>query len=640
MTGFELIVNLATSIKNNKMMKTILLTVFLMFTVVSGYSQTVEEIRGSKDYISGIGQGATFQEADKNALDMLISQITVRVESDFVNIVQERGDSLKQFSKSVVKTYSNVTLQQAKSKLVSEVDGKFEVLRYLPVADLNDIFERRKNKIIDYVQTGINAEKEVRIGDALRNYYWALVLLRTHPQCDKIRFNFGSKGELLLMTALPDCINRLFSGISITIKKQEFNQAKKEKSILLDIEYNKQPVQNFDFVYWTGDSYSNQISTTDGIAMVDFMDEVGCSLSSLKIIAEYAYANKTRWDSELQSVFDNSKQFVFDRAHYKYNLSKNGVSLDGDAGKGTETSQSSTQLTNKSDSAVTKGIQAINNVENLPDYKDKVEKVVSAIKNGKTVDSSLFTPEGLKMYNSLITNAKIKVIDTEQPLRAVKVGDRVEVRSVPMRFCYKNNQREFIENVSFSFDKTSKLDGLSFNIGSRTLSDITSLSENFGTTENKFQIIQFLENFKTAYALKRLDYLESVFADNALIIVGHVFEKAEPIDKMYNVLGEGNVKYVRLTKGEYLANLKTVFNSAEFVNLQFEETRVSKINGQDKVYGIQLEQHYFSSSYTDKGYLFLMIDLRDTTKPKIYVRTWQPKKNPDGSIFGLQDFHF
>jgi hypothetical protein len=622
------------------MIKRLLFFFIILFSNFSGYSQTVEEIRGSKEYICGVGQGSTFQEADKNALDMLISQITVRVESDFVNIVQEKGDSLKQFSKSVVKTYSNVTLQQAKSKLISDLGGSVEVLRYLPVIDLNDIFERRKDKIIDYVQTAINAEKEVRIGDALRNYYWALVLLRTHPQYDKIRFNFGSRGDLLLMTALPDCINRLFSGVTITVKKQDINKEKKEKNVLLDIEYNKQPVQNFDFVYWTGDSYSNQNSTTDGMALVEFAGEVGCSLSSLKIIAEYAYANKTRWDSELQSVFDNGKQYVFDRAHYKCNLINNESSEETTAGNESKTTNSSGFLSSKADSAVSRGIQEINKVENVSSYKDKLEKVVAAIKGGKQVDSTLFTHDGLQMYNRLLSNGKITVIDTDQPLRAVKLGERVEVRSVPMKFCYKNNQREFIENVCFSFDKTDKIDGLSFSIGSRTLSDISNLSENFGTKENKYQIIQFLENFKTAYALKRTDYLESVFADNALIIVGHVFEKAEPIDKMYNILGEGNVKYVKLTKGEYLANLKTVFNSAEYVNLQFEETKVSKINGQDKVYGIQLEQHYFSSSYTDKGYLFLMIDLKDSTKPKIYVRTWQPKKNADGSIFGLQDFHF
>jgi hypothetical protein len=64
------------------------------------------------------------------------------------------------------------------------------------------------------------------------------------------------------------------------------------------------------------------------------------------------------------------------------------------------------------------------------------------------------------------------------------------------------------------------------------------------------------------------------------------------------------------------------------------------VGGDDKVYGIQIAQHYHSSNYADKGYLFLMLDLNDTLNPRIYVRSWQPEKNPDGSIIGLADFHF
>ena len=32
--------------------------------------------------------------------------------------------------------------------------------------------------------------------------------------------------------------------------------------------------------------------------------------------------------------------------------------------------------------------------------------------------------------------------------------------------------------------------------------------------------MNFLENYKTAYGLKRLDYISSLFDDNAVIIVG------------------------------------------------------------------------------------------------------------------------
>ena len=90
-----------------------------------------------------------------------------------------------------------------------------------------------------------------------------------------------------------------------------------------------------------------------------------------------------------------------------------------------------------------------------------------------------------------------------------------------------------------------------------------------------------------------------------------------------------------------MESLRKVFISNEFVNIQFEGSDVERINDpSDKVYGIQIEQHYYSANYADKGFLFLLIDLNDTMNPKIYVRSWQPQKNPDGSIIGLSDFHF
>lgn len=83
-----------------------------------------------------------------------------------------------------------------------------------------------------------------------------------------------------------------------------------------------------------------------------------------------------------------------------------------------------------------------------------------------------------------------------------------------------------------------------------------------------------------------------------------------------------------------------VFRSNEYINIHFEDNIVKRTAKEDKIYGIQIAQYYTSQNYSDKGYLFLMIDLNDSLNPLIYVRTWQPRKNPDGSIIGLEDFSF
>ncbi len=163
---------------------------------------------------------------------------------------------------------------------------------------------------------------------------------------------------------------------------------------------------------------------------------------------------------------------------------------------------------------------------------------------------------------------------------------------------------------------------------------------NKGTNAEKYQIVQFMENYKTAYCLERIDYIESIFADNALIIVGSIVKEEENIEGMYNTLGRERVRYNRLSKREYIQNLRTVFNSNEYVNIHFEDNIVKTTSDDKKIFGIQIKQNYYSANYADQGYLFLMVDMSDTTNPKIFVRTWQPVKDTEKGIYGLADFHF
>lgn len=56
------------------------------------------------------------------------------------------------------------------------------------------------------------------------------------------------------------------------------------------------------------------------------------------------------------------------------------------------------------------------------------------------------------------------------------------------------------------------------------------------------------------------------------------------------------------------------------------------------LYSIQIEQDYYSTTYGDDGYLFLMVDLDDAEHPLIKVRTWQPEKDPNFGFYGPGDF--
>ena len=59
-------------------------------------------------------------------------------------------------------------------------------------------------------------------------------------------------------------------------------------------------------------------------------------------------------------------------------------------------------------------------------------------------------------------------------------------------------------------------------------------------------------------------------------------------------------------------------------------------DGED-IFGVRLLQEYHSTTYGDIGYLFLMVDLRDTQRPVIHVRAWQPDKVDLNKLVTLKD---
>jgi hypothetical protein len=607
-------------------MKKLLLSVIALILSFSLYAQrepSVEDIKSSGRFLFGIGEGSSYQVADKNALDNLITQISVQVESSFENFLSETDGNLKEYTKSVVKTYSNVTLVSAKSMLISEKKGSYEVMRYMAKTDMNALFENRKLKIFDYVKSGQLAEKELRIGDALKNYYWALVLLRSHKDNDHLQYDFPEQGNRLLITALPDRINALFTALNFTTREIEDKPNEQYKAVYLNITYIGRPVENLDYVYWTGRNYSNIVSCRSGLGFVELMGETEYPVTELKLNIEYAYSHKTGMDMEVRSVFDNVALPYFERAEFKVSLPVVEI-------------QKPPQVVEKLNEM---DFEKINQVEQTQKVRKNVLKIIEAIdkKNYGSV-SALFTTEGWKVFNDLIANGNVKVIPTDLSPNIINVGKKTIVRSIPMKLSYSNNKRNFIEQVVFTFNNEEKVEAVSFAISDKAIGDIVARSDRFGTVEDKYQLINFMEHYKTAYCLKRLDYIENIFADNALIIVGSVVKVAEPIDGMYSRAGMEKVKYIELSKEEYVERLRRVFGSNEFVNIHFEENIVKKVNGEEKIYGIQIKQDYYSTNYADKGYLFLMIDLNDSLNPKIYVRTWQPEKNADGSIFGLDDF--
>lgn len=599
--------------------------ILLLFTVGST-AQTLQEIRTSGNYNWGIGTGSNYSQARKNALENLSESISVHIKSEFEHIIKETNDNVDEYAKSVVTSYSSAVINQYEERVLKEEQGNVEVLVFITKKNLQEVFKQREQIIGDFIVQGVRAESEYRISDALRYYYWALVLTRSHPENSKLRHNFSTQQDEPVMIGLYDRINRIFSFLKFEIVSIAEQQEPFQKQFHLAITYQNQPVTDLDYTYWVGDGYSSQISIRDGRGIAIIEGQAASEMSTLRLRVEYQYGNKAHLEPEVKLMMESVTLPYFERAEVRIPIGEQVVSDPTSSNRGFSLIKS--------------------NMPEYATYENTLTQITTAIQTrNHQMAKPFFTNEGFDVYSKLISNGRVTILDQQRDtLRIVRYGNQTMVRSIPMLFAFNNNREEFVENVVFTFNQDSKISNLSFALGQVATNDILHKPTGFGTLEEKYFLIQFMENYKTAYALKRIDYLEAIFDENALIIVGNVLKPSqEPTDRaklMYGNLPQERVEYLIFSKKEYLERLKSIFRRNEFINIHFEDNEVRKTQRDDKIYGIQIAQHYHSSTYADKGYLFLMVDLNDTLQPKIYVRSWQPQKNADGTIYGLEDFRF
>lgn len=588
----------------------IFLISFFPLMAVAQTADKAEDIKNAADYLWGQGYGATVKEADREALADLMSKISVQIESDFV--IDERevntaaGNDAQSTVQNVVRTYSQGTLKNTRSVIVSE-GPTAAVIRYIKRSEIEKAFKDREENVLSYVYSARNAEKAGRIDAALRYYYWASCLLKSLQNPSQVKFS--EDGVKFPMTMwIPEQIRTILSQIKVEVTKVEGQ----EVSLLFT--YKDKPVTSLDFHYWDGQNYSNIFSAKDGIMEVEMRP--GAPTNKFNIQYEYEFKSQMRQDPELEQVMN-----IFNTVNYK---EATVTVLSGNKSEQKQ-AQAVLQAAVSNMSVATHAVQ----VAQPKPYVKTIDQVVNAIKQKNYASvSDQFTAEGYDMFDKLVHYGNATVIGNPN-LQFYQLGDRTICRSVPMKFTFKNNKRAFVEDVTFTFNKDEKIESVAFGLDKTARDDIFNRDAAAWNDSVRMVIATFLENYKTAFALKRLDYIQSIFDDDAIIIVGHVTKHANKKGENQNYIDNEMVKYTRQDKATYLKNLEKSFGSNEFINIRFTDNEVKKMGKGGETYGIQIHQDYYSSNYGDTGYLFLMVDLNEMDAPIIKVRTWQPNRDPN-----------
>lgn len=284
--------------------------------------------------------------------------------------------------------------------------------------------------------------------------------------------------------------------------------------------------------------------------------------------------------------------------------------------------------------------------------KSKIESGVSRMLTeinaaqdaGRSLNFSAMGNIGTRVQQSMAMlweNCPFECTDEEIIEHCITTGTGYQVRNIPLMM-KPTGEREFGEDeyqeAVISFDKQGNVESFYLSISMNLYMNVIKSNLELTDLRRRQLILDYVEQFRTAYNQKDIKFLNQVFSDDALIITGKVITT-----KHAEGFTSQKIQYNKQSKEQYIKNLSGVFKRNSYIKVTFDDIEVMRHPVNPNFYGVTLLQGWTSGKYHDDGYLFLLWDFTNESAPQIHVRTWQPDKIggkplPKDEVFSLSDF--
>ncbi len=279
--------------------------------------------------------------------------------------------------------------------------------------------------------------------------------------------------------------------------------------------------------------------------------------------------------------------------------------------------------------------------------ENSVSRILSEINAAQSADRNLNLTAmniGTQVQQSLRRlwdNCHFMCTDDEVIEHCITTSTGYQVRNIPLMMKPTDGNsadEDDYQEAVISFDKQGNIESFYLSISMNLYMNVIKSKMELTDLRRRQLILDYVEQFRTAYNQKDIDFLNQVYSDDALIITGKVVTT-----KHREGFTSQKIQYNKQSKEQYIRNLRGVFARNSYIKVTFDEIEVMRHPVNPNFYGVTLLQGWTSGLYHDDGYLFLLWDFTNENAPQIHVRTWQPDKIggkdlPKDEVFSLSDF--
>ncbi|MFC1552510.1 hypothetical protein ACFL6P_08105 [Candidatus Latescibacterota bacterium] len=621
-----------------------LLIIFVALNLNSElHAITMEELRISGEFYYGHGISENAREASDMALNDLTNQISVTITSDFQNKVTQTNSDLETRTQSIIKTFSRTTLRNVETIRTMTDDG-ISIIHYIKKDDVNKIFDERCKLISDIYFKANDMEQSGDIGYALKWYYFAAVLMNSLPA------EYVERDGVNFTTDIPENINKIIQGIGYSFLSEE-TPSKEEKIVNIAVTYDEKPVKYVALTFWDG---SNQVDVDcrNGKASICLYGSA-VNFDKLDIQVKYSFYESRDEFKSVAELWELVQKPIFrNRISIPIKINES-ITLGAESIEEKPLDKEIVSIPENISSQAVEEFEETDTVFTLVAQKkcpvqDEITRetndFLNALKSGESEELNAQYVE-----DSFLCEKLARIVEYNSPVltesnieaNLIETSDGWEVRHIEVVNRYPTVAKQSVDYIVMDYNKEGVLTDINYGI-TESLYDEFVVQASYGNDwGNRQIIIKFVEKYRTAYLNRDISTIESIFSDDAVIIVGRIrTTKNERMkDVRYNPISDGqpDVDYLRFTKQEYLERQKRLFQTNEHIFLGFSSFRITRKNNNPGVYGVEMRQFYNSSIYSDEGHLFLLIDFNETL-PQIYVRAWQPQEWDESMLVTASNF--